>query len=232
MDNALGLIEVIGFVVAVEAADAALKAANVNLLGVTKVDGGIMTVQLTGDVGAIRSAVDAGGSAAERIGTVRAVHMIPRLDPAVARMLGHPTYSKGNAPIAEVSGSTQHIDDTAVVDLVPTVLEEPGEVEILEEIPSEETPDPSQTEEEIIREPQSSEELMEEVAIIEQIRPEAVKVFTREELEKISNQELKKLISVMGIKASAKKLKGAKKDDLIQMIIQFGKEGDIGGTDR
>lgn len=210
MDNALGLIEVIGFVAAVEAADAALKAANVNLLGVTKVDGGIMTVQLTGDVGAIRSAVDAGGSAAERIGTVRAVHMISRLDPAVARMLGYPAYTKERN-----DDSAEGTNDTEVVDIVPTVLEEQGTTELIQEIP-----------------PEDSEELMEEVAIIEQIKPEAVKVFTKDELEKISNQELKKLISVMGIKASAKKLKGAKKDDLIQMIIQFGKEGDIGGTDR
>lgn len=208
MDNALGLVEVIGFVAAVEAADAALKAANVNLLGVTKVDGGIMTVQLTGDVGAVRSAVDAGGSAAERIGTVRAVHMIPRLDPAVARMLGHPAYSRGKATSGGSAGVEVPSEEVEVIDVVPTVLEEPGTTEILEEVPAE------------------------EIAIMEEAPPEAVKVFTKEELEKISNQELKKLISAMGIKASAKKLKGAKKDDLIQIILQFGKEGDIGGNNR
>ncbi|MGL4344065.1 MAG: BMC domain-containing protein [Cellulosilyticaceae bacterium] len=225
MDNALGLVEVIGFVAAVEAADAALKAANVRLMGVTKVDGGIMTVQLLGDVGAIRSAVDAGGAAAERIGTVRAVHMIPRLDPAVARMLGHVAVSKDTASVA--------VREPEVMDIIPTVFEEPQEVEILEEETTEQEPKLPKTEpKKVIRETKDDDELMEEVAIIEQIKPEAVKLFTREELAKISNQELKKLISGLGIKASAKKLKGAKKDDLIQMIIQFGKEGDIGGNNR
>ena len=78
--QALGLIEVIGYPAAIEAADAALKASNVQLSGVSKVGSGIMTVQLFGDVGAITAAVQAGGEAAERIGKVRATHVIPRVD--------------------------------------------------------------------------------------------------------------------------------------------------------
>lgn len=210
MDNALGLVEVIGYVTAIEAADAALKAANVKLMAVTKVDGGIMTVQLLGDVGAIRSAVDAGGAAAERIGEVRAVHMIPRMDPAVARMLGY---------ILEEHPSEDFLD------IVPTVIENQGTTEIIEEVEE-------STNEEVTIEPETTQELLEEVAIVEQIKPDTVKKFAKEELEKISNQELKKLIGEIGLKVSAKKLKGAKKDDLIQIIIQSGKEGDIGGNNR
>lgn len=77
---ALGLIEVIGLPPAMEAADAALKAANVTLLAIAKADAGILTIEITGDVGAVTAAVDAGAAAASRIGTLRAKHVIPRVD--------------------------------------------------------------------------------------------------------------------------------------------------------
>lgn len=84
--RALGLIEVIGYPTAVTAADAALKAANVNLSTISKVGSGIMTVQLVGDVAAIRSAVEAGAQAAKEIGTLRYTHVIPRYD---SQLLGN-----------------------------------------------------------------------------------------------------------------------------------------------
>lgn len=80
LSQALGLIEVIGYPTAIAAADAALKSADVHLITLTKVGSGIMTVQLTGDVAAVRSAVDTGGEEAKRVGTLRAVHVIPRCD--------------------------------------------------------------------------------------------------------------------------------------------------------
>lgn len=81
--RALGLIEVIGLPGAIEAADSALKAANVTLLQVTKVGSGIMTVEITGDVGAVTAAVEAGAEAASRIATLRAKQVIPRMDDAL-----------------------------------------------------------------------------------------------------------------------------------------------------
>lgn len=77
--DALGLIETVGLAAAVEAADAAVKAANIRLLGyeLTK-GGGMVTVKFEGDVGAVQAAVDAGGSAAQKVGQVFAVHVIPR----------------------------------------------------------------------------------------------------------------------------------------------------------
>jgi microcompartment protein CcmL/EutN len=77
--NALGLIETVGLVAAVEAADEAAKAANIELLGyeLTR-GGGMVTVKLQGDVGAIKAAVDAGANAAGKVGTVWATHVIPR----------------------------------------------------------------------------------------------------------------------------------------------------------
>ncbi len=80
LSQALGLIEVIGYPTAIAAADAALKSAEVHLTTITKVGSGIMTVQLTGDVAAIRSAVDTGGAEAKRVGVLRSTHVIPRYD--------------------------------------------------------------------------------------------------------------------------------------------------------
>ncbi|WP_320172213.1 BMC domain-containing protein [Maridesulfovibrio sp.] len=76
--NALGMVETRGLVGAVEAADAMVKAANVVLIGREQVGGGLVTVMVRGDVGAVKAAVDAGAAAAERVGELRSVHVIPR----------------------------------------------------------------------------------------------------------------------------------------------------------
>ena len=86
--QALGLIETRGLVAALEAADAAAKAASVRLAGIKKTVPALMTVQLVGETAAVRSAVDAGKAAAERVGTVVSTHVIPRPDADVARMQG------------------------------------------------------------------------------------------------------------------------------------------------
>jgi len=78
VQQALGLIETKGIVGAIEAADAMVKAANVQLEGMTKVGGGLITVSVRGDVGAVKAAVDAGTSAASRVGQVISSHVIPR----------------------------------------------------------------------------------------------------------------------------------------------------------
>jgi ethanolamine utilization protein EutM len=76
--NALGMIETKGLVGAVEAADAMVKAANVSLIGKVLVGGGLVTVMVRGDVGAVKAATDAGAAAAERVGELISVHVIPR----------------------------------------------------------------------------------------------------------------------------------------------------------
>lgn len=76
--NALGMIETKGFVGAVEAADAMVKAANVTLVGTTMAGGGLVAVIVRGDVGAVKAATDAGAVAAERVGDLVSVHVIPR----------------------------------------------------------------------------------------------------------------------------------------------------------
>jgi microcompartment protein CcmL/EutN len=76
--EALGLIETKGLVGSIEAADAMVKAANVKLMGKEKVGGGYVTVFVRGDVGAVKAATDAGAAAAERVGELVSVHVIPR----------------------------------------------------------------------------------------------------------------------------------------------------------
>ena len=76
--QALGMIETKGLVAAIEAADAMVKAANVTLIGKEHVGGGLVTVMVRGDVGAVKAATDAGAAAAERVGEMVSVHVIPR----------------------------------------------------------------------------------------------------------------------------------------------------------
>ena len=76
--NALGMVETRGLVGAIEAADAMVKSANVTLVGKEQVGGGLVTVMVRGDVGAVKSATDAGAAAAEKVGELIAVHVIPR----------------------------------------------------------------------------------------------------------------------------------------------------------
>ena len=76
--NALGMVETRGLVAAREAADAMVKAANVTLIGKEIVGGGLVSVLVRGDVGAVKAATDAGAAAADRIGELISVHVIPR----------------------------------------------------------------------------------------------------------------------------------------------------------
>ncbi|HWR60788.1 MAG TPA: BMC domain-containing protein [Clostridia bacterium] len=85
--QALGLIETVGYIGAVEAADVCLKAANVRLIGVQLVKGGLVMVAVTGDVGAVKAAVAASRTAVEKVGQVIAVHVIPRPAEDIQRLL-------------------------------------------------------------------------------------------------------------------------------------------------
>ncbi|HBV85884.1 BMC domain-containing protein [Desulfosporosinus sp.] len=76
--DALGMIETKGLTSAIEAADAMVKAANVRLIGKTLVGSGLVTVMVRGDVGAVKAATDAGAAAANRVGELVSIHVIPR----------------------------------------------------------------------------------------------------------------------------------------------------------
>ena len=85
--EALGMVETRGLVAAIEAADSMLKAANVVLVGTEKIGSGLVSVMVRGDVGAVKSAVEAGGAAATRLGEIIATHVIPRPHGDVEKIL-------------------------------------------------------------------------------------------------------------------------------------------------
>ena len=101
--EALGMIECMGLVAMIEASDAMVKAANVRLIGYEKVDAGLVTAIVRGEVGAVRAAVDAGAAAARKVGTVTAVHIIPSPHSEVGS--GIPVIDTGETNRKKISGS-------------------------------------------------------------------------------------------------------------------------------
>jgi ethanolamine utilization protein EutM len=85
MSNAIGMIETKGFVAALAAADAMVKAANVNVVGREEVGDGLVAVIINGDVGAVKAATEAGAEAASNVGTLVSVHVIPRPHPDLGK---------------------------------------------------------------------------------------------------------------------------------------------------
>ncbi len=113
MQEALGLIETFGLVAAIEAADAMVKAAKVKLLGRQKVKGGLHAVMVSGDVGAVKAATDAGAAAAGRVGRLVSVHVIPRPHDEIGVMVlkgplapsQAPAGAKGKPPTKRKAGA-------------------------------------------------------------------------------------------------------------------------------
>lgn len=85
--EALGMVETKGLIGAIEAADAMVKAANVQLVGYEKIGSGLVTVMVRGDVGAVKAAADAGAAAAKKVGEVLSIHVIPRPHVDVEKIL-------------------------------------------------------------------------------------------------------------------------------------------------
>ena len=102
MKPALGLIETLGFVGVTEAADAATKAAAVELSAVEQIEGGIISIRFLGDVGAVQAAVEAGVQAAQQVGTLVAHHVIPNPHEDLVDVFG----------LMENTGETDEIDET------------------------------------------------------------------------------------------------------------------------
>ena len=87
VQQALGMVETRGLVAAIEAADAMLKAANVELVGTEKIGSGLVSVMVRGDVGAVKAAVEAGLAASQKLGEIIATHVIPRPHTDVEKIL-------------------------------------------------------------------------------------------------------------------------------------------------
>lgn len=101
--EALGMVECFGLVAMIEAADTMVKTANVELVGYERIDAGLVTAIVRGEVGAVKAAVDAGAAAARKIGTVTAIHVIPRPHSEVED--GIPVVKTGETFRKKISGS-------------------------------------------------------------------------------------------------------------------------------
>ena len=226
--KALGMIEVYGRVGAIEGLDSALKAANVSLVNMIRVGGGLTSVFVEGDVGAVKASIDAAAAAAERVGKLISAHVIPRPDAAVREMLdialndefnGNKSGSDGNAEPkdqaetgqADASGADALSGKTeAVVDAEAEI----GESEVVVD---------AQTE---IGE---SEEVMDAEAEIEEEEAGAAEAHTSanpevhaadyEELEKMTVAQLRRLAREMqDYPLSKQEIKFAKKEDLLMAL--------------
>ena len=119
--QALGLIETRGLVGAVESADAMLKAANVNLLEKTYTGGGLVTIIVTGDVGAVKAATDAGAAAAQRVGELISVHVIPRPHEELGGKIVSTTPPENKKPSIKVEQIETEVEEAAQAEkITPT----------------------------------------------------------------------------------------------------------------
>ena len=191
--KALGMIELYGYIAAVEALDSALKAANVSSLGATKVGGGLVTVMVEGDVGAVKASMDAAASAAQRVGEVIRVHVIPRPHESVGEMIKPP---------------------------LPPAPEEAKKPE--PEPKSEPEPEP-ELEPESEPEPEVPETPAAEVsdnAVIEE--PVKAESYTEEMLEKMSVSKLRTIARELQVdNMTREQIRFGKKTELIQNILEF-----------
>jgi microcompartment protein CcmL/EutN len=109
----LGLIETFGYIGAVEAADVCLKAANVKLIGIQLVSGGLVTIEITGDVGAVKASIDASRSAVEKVGQLISAHVIPR--PAAGTSY---LYTRGQKKDVNEAGAEQICERDEMLELI------------------------------------------------------------------------------------------------------------------
>jgi ethanolamine utilization protein EutM len=109
--KALGLVETRGLVAAVEAADAMVKAANVKLIAKNYAGSGMVEIEVTGDVGAVKAAVDAGAAAAKRVGELVSIHVIPRPHEELNKFNSKKLVREGKITISANKSSKQKKDE-------------------------------------------------------------------------------------------------------------------------
>ena len=129
MQFALGLIETKGLIGAIEAADAMLKAANVKLVSKEKITSALVTVKIIGETAAVKSAVDAGSAAAQRVGQLVSAHVIPRPDDQLEELIYFPSIAAGDEP-EEIVKKEKPVKEKIVV---KEDIEEKAEEEIEED---------------------------------------------------------------------------------------------------
>lgn len=194
--KALGLIEVRGYLGAVVAADAAIKAANVSLLNIETVKAGLNTVQLTGDIGAVKAAVDAGVDAVREEPYYLTSHVIPRLDSQAELLLT----SKKDLQDDKVSKDTEILQEESMTKKEVS-LENHNEIqETAGKPPSSPTTDQARNENSVVR-------------------------FERTSLEKLKVVDLRRLAyRETEIDLTKKEIKFANKNQLLEALTNLARK--------
>jgi len=221
VSKALGLVEVRGYVAAVEAADSALKAANVTLIGLEKIKGGITTIKITGDVGAVKAAVDAARASVESLGTFRTAHVIPRVDSQVQNLFFEGHKKSQEVSIESSSEKSDSKDNEKIEALDKKKAEasdkekvETSEVGIVDKV----TKEKSEVKEEI-------KEVESQINKIE----ETIKNDFKDHIDynSMKVEELRRLVRTLKIpNMTNKQIKFAKKDVLVKTILEYNKAGE------
>lgn len=198
--NALGMIEVYGYLAAVEALDSALKAANVRREKVEIVTGGLVAVLVTGDVGAVKAAMDASAAAAERVGKVISVHVIPRPHSMIDDMLNGPkSPEKSPEPAAPKT---------------PEIPEEPETEKEPEQVIEKAVKEPETVKEKQNPETEPEKESKAEKAVQSDLTPETV--------QRLSVPKLRVLARELDIDNMTRaEIRFGKKDELVRKISEF-----------
>lgn len=231
--EALGMVEVYGYLAAVEALDVALKAANVRLYGVIETTGGIVTVTYTGDVGAVKAATDASAAAAERVGRVLSVHVIPRPHSDIDWMLTEDK-AENNTPVKQEDPEFFRKENPKI--MPPREPKVPADVKVSEEKaekPEIKVVEPAKPEVEPEVKPEEKPEVKPAVKPVRKTtkKAQAEKTATTEgkkadpsKLKNMSVTALRKLALEKGIKGmTSKEIRKATKAVLIAAIVEQDK---------
>ncbi|MBB6715842.1 BMC domain-containing protein [Clostridium gasigenes] len=213
--KALGLIEVNGLVGAIEAADSALKAADVKLLGVEKISSGLTTVKIIGDVAAVQEAVAVAKVAVSKISSIFSSTVISRMDNQTEAMILN---FKNKTKEIELNVNSETLNCSEKTEEV--INSDIAEINILEVT---EVTNPVKIEDEILIEKvDKCEEKIEE-----KIELKEKKVYTIIEIKAMNVEELRRLARQLKItEMNNKQIKFAKKDRLIEVIDKHYREGD------
>ena len=198
--KALGLIELLGYVPAVVALDTALKTAEVSFQQISKIDKGIVSLTVTGDVSAVQAAMDAAAAAAEQVGQVLYVHVIARPHDEVDEMLTPPPAAP-QAPTHQPPSAPDDSDDS-----------------------EEKTEEPAEPEVSVTEQPQENEQgsSAEELAEPSEELKAQMETLTVEVLEGMTVKELRTIARDLNItNMTRKEIRFGKKEDLIASICKY-----------
>ncbi|MDK2986254.1 MAG: ethanolamine utilization protein EutM [Clostridia bacterium] len=205
--QALGMIETRGLVGSIEAADAMVKAANVYLIGKVHVGGGLVTVMVRGDVGAVKAATDAGAAAAQRVGELISVHVIPRPHTDVEMILPQPPIPGQPDPSDINNGKEEDLPPTAKkANAAPDAITFENKIDQ----PTAEQVDIESKETGLVEDNEGEEENQDELEL-----------FTEEQLQSLTVEELRKLArKTEGIAIQGREISRANKEQLITEILK------------